>query len=224
MEYYPYHVGVVSCLEQRFSVLMVESYCQFFKNKDQIDLQLLWEAYHDLFTVALKDEQVFAVTGYCTGAEIALAFAQYMHQRHPEQAPYRVLNMEGVFNRKDGVFSLQSENMKDRIHISDTLYEQFPDYDYTGEMLMVMAGHPSTIYDPERGEEKDEKILKMLRDKWESNINDWQSHFPNAPLYQLDCMHVTFPEKKNLERLLQILDDHYRLSAPHIIFSRKVLK
>ena len=203
---------------------MVESYCQFFKNKDQIDLQLLWEAYYDLFTVVLKDEQVFAVTGYCTGAEIALAFAQYMHQRHPEQAPYRVLNMEGVFNRKDGVFSLQSENMKDRIHISDTLYEQFPDYDYTGEMLIVMAGNPSTIRDPERGEERDEKILKMLRDKWESNINDWQSHFPNAPLYQLDCMHVTFPEKKNLERLLQILDDHYRLSAPHIIFSRKVLK
>ncbi len=224
VEYYPYHVGVVSCLEQRFSVLMVESYCQFFKNKDQIDLQLLWEAYYDLFTVVLKDEQVFAVTGYCTGAEIALAFAQYMHQRHPEQAPYRVLNMEGVFNRKDGVFSLQSENMKDRIHISDTLYEQFPDYDYTGEMLIVMAGNPSTIRDPERGEERDEKILKMLRDKWESNINDWQSHFPNAPLYQLDCMHVTFPEKKNLERLLQILDDHYRLSAPHIIFSRKVLK
>ncbi|MGM9698561.1 MAG: amino acid adenylation domain-containing protein [Prevotella sp.] len=221
VEYYPYHEAVVSCLEQRFSVLMVESYCHFFQNEKQIDIQQLWDAYHNLFTVALRDEEIFAIGGYCTGAEIALAFAQYMHQRHPEQTPYRVLNMEGVFNRKDGVYDLHNDSMADRIHISDSLYAQFPAYDYCGEMLIVMAGHPSNTLDPGKGEETDDKVLMMLRNKWESNINDWLSHFPNAALYQLDCMHLTFPEKKNLDRLLQILDDHYRLSASHILFSRR---
>ena len=209
VEYYPYHEAVVSCLEKRFSVLMVESYCQFFQKEKEVDIQQLWDAYHDLFTVALRSEEVSVVSGYCTGAEIALAFVQYFHRRHPERPPYRILNMEGVFNRNDGVYDLDNDVMADRINISNTLYSQFPAYDYCGDMIVVMAGHPSKILDPERGEETDEKVLKMLRDKWESNINDWRSHFPNSPLYLMDCMHVTFPDKKNLEALLQILNDNY---------------
>lgn len=209
VEYYPYHEAVVSCLEKHFSVLMVESYCQFFQNEKNIDIQQLWNAYHDLFTVALRSEQVSVVSGYCTGAEIALAFAQYFHNRHPELPPYRVLNMEGVFNRGDGVYDLHNDAMADRINISNILYSQFPSYDYCGDMMIVMAGRPSNILDPEQGEVTDEKVLKTLRDKWESNIDDWRNHFPHSPFYLLDCMHMTFPEKKNLEALLQILNDYY---------------
>ena len=209
VEYYPYHEAVVSCLEKRFSVLMVESYCQFFQKEEKVDIQQLWDAYHDLFTVALRREEVSVVSGYCTGAEIALAFAQYFHNLHPERPPYRILNMEGVFNRGDGVYDLHNEAMADRINISNILYSQFPPYEYCGDMIVVMAGHPSNILDPEQGEVTDEKVLKTLHDKWESNINDWRSHFPNSPFYLMDCMHMTFPEKKNLEALLQILNDLY---------------
>lgn len=213
VEYYPYNETITTYLEKDFTIFFIESYYNFFLNKEQISLEELFQAYEDIFLVALKGKQIFAITGYCSGAEIAIAFAIYMHKRHPEFL-FRVLNMEGVFNRclyNELTSTINQESLKRRLWIFSELYKNFPSLIYEGPILNVMAGQPANLISPEEGIITDPLLLGKYQKAWLDNLEYWKQRYPTAPYYELDCNHMNFPEMKNLDALRSIILKHWKI-------------
>ena len=212
VEYYPYNEGIATFLEKDFSVFFVESYYKFFLQKDKISLDALFQAYEDIFLVALRDKPIFMITGYCSGAEIAIAFAQYMLRKHPDMSPYRVLNMEAIYNRtlyNELTQTINHQSLKKRIDIFSELYRFLPNLDYQGPIINVMAGEPANLIAPEDGEITDPILLEKYWRAWQNNLDAWQEHYPQAPFYKMACNHMNFPEEKNLVKLREIISKHW---------------
>ena len=182
VEYYPYNEGIATFLEKDFSVFFVESYYKFFLQKDKISLDALFQAYEDIFLVALRDKPIFMITGYCSGAEIAIAFAQYMLRKHPDMSPYRVLNMEAIYNRtlyNELTQTINHQSLKKRIDIFSELYRFLPNLDYQGPIINVMAGEPANLIAPEDGEITDPILLEKYWRAWQNNLDAWNISYTN---------------------------------------------
>lgn len=213
VEYYPYNEPITTYWEKDFSVFFIESYCNFFLNKEHVSLEELFRVYEDLFLVALRGKQIFAITGYCSGAEIAIAFAIYMHERHPEFL-FRVLNIEGVYDRwlyNDLLGTINDESLKKRMRTFNELYKNFPSLNYGGPILNVMAGQPANIISPDEGPITDPLLLERYQHAWKDNMECWKRYYPTAPYYELDCNHMNFAEEKNLDALRSILQKHWNI-------------
>ena len=210
----PFYDSLLHYLARDFSVFVFESCYAFLAKKEQVLLDDLMCSYEAALSEALQGRPVEILTGYCMGAELAVAFAGYMHARHPDRAPYRLLNMEGIYGRVGGtdVSSVPEEALADRIRVTDRLYENFPEMDgYKGDIIHVMAGHCSNVIYPEAGEEIDEDVVRRIRESWEANRRAWRAHYPSAPYYELDCDHWTFFEESNLKALREIIRKHWHI-------------
>lgn len=212
VEYYPYNEIIATFLEKDFSVFFIESYYKFFLQKERVSLSELFQAYEDIFLVALRDKNIFAITGYCSGAEIAIAFAQYMLQKHPDMSPYRVLNMEAIYNRtlyNELTQTVNHDSLKKRMDIFNELYRYLPTLDYQGPIINVMTGEPANLIAPEDGEITDPILLDKYLHAWQDNLDAWPKYYPQMPFYKLKCNHMNFPEERNLHALREIIRKHW---------------
>ena len=210
----PFYDALLRFFARDYSVFVFDSYYDFFVGKDAVSLEVLLHSYEEVLTEVLGDKPVAMLTGYCTGAELAIAFADYMRKKHPEKALYPILNMEGVYRRQETdeiPETITEEPLRGRIRITNELYKGFPLLEYTGPIVHVMAGRPSKMIYWEKGEETDGLILEQMRQASEANHEDWQRHYPNAPYYELDCDHWTFFEEKNLRVLREIIRKHWNI-------------
>lgn len=210
----PFYDALLRFFARDYSVFVFDSYYDFFVGKDAVSLDVLLHSYEEVLTEVLGDKPVAMLTGYCTGAELAIAFAAYMRKKHPEKALYPILNMEGVYRRQEAdeiPETITEEPLRGRIRITNELYKGFPLLEYTGPIVHVMAGKASKMIYWEKGEETDELILEQMRQALEANHKDWQRHYPNAPYYELDCNHWTFFEEKNLRALREIIRKHWNI-------------
>lgn len=207
VDYYPYNEPVVTALEKHFSVFNIESFCNYFINKSEVSLEELLEVYEDIVTVALKDKTIFAVTGYCVGAELSIVFAEYMRNRH-NGMNLQVINIEGIYDRTlYNELNLESDYFGNSLRpkIFNSLYENMPPLNYDGRVINIMVGQPMDL-SPKGKDATDEKAFKeKVYRAWHDNIENWKLHYPNAPLYFVDCSHMYFREKKNLKSFMQIL-------------------
>lgn len=207
VDYYPYNEPVVTALEKHFSVFNIESFCNYFLNKSEISLEELLEVYEDIVTVALKDKTIFAVTGYCIGAELSIVLAEYLRKRHDGMS-LQVLNIEGIYDRtlyNELNFGFDYSDNSMRPSIFNRLYDNMPPLNYEGPVVNIMVGQPMDLL-PKDKEAFDEKEFKeKVYRAWKDNIENWKRHYPNAPLYFVDCSHMYFREEKNLNSFMQIL-------------------
>lgn len=210
----PFYDTLLQFFARSFSVFVFESYYDFFVGKDTVSLDALLQSYEEALEKVLGDKPIAMVTGYCTGAELAIALANNQWRKHPERLPYPVLNMEGIYLRQetDEIPDVITEaSLRERVRITNDLYKGFPALDYAGPIVHVMAGKPSDMIYLEMGKETDETLLEEMRQIHEANRLAWRKHYPNAPYYELDCDHWTFFEEKNLEQLREIIRKHWNI-------------
>ena len=190
----PFYDTLLQFFARSFSVFVFESYYDFFVGKDTVSLDALLQSYEEALEKVLGDKPIAMVTGYCTGAELAIALANNQWRKHPERLPYPVLNMEGIYLRQetDEIPDVITEaSLRERVRITNDLYKGFPTLDYAGPIVHVMAGKPSDMIYLEMGKETDETLLEEMRQIHEANRLAWRKHYPNAPYYELDCSHWT---------------------------------
>lgn len=208
VESYPYNMPVISSFEKNFSVFNIESIYNFFIGGKDVSLQVLFETYEDLMMVALRDKQVLFLTGYCIGAEIAIAFAKFMSQRHPG-INLSVVNIEAVYDRKNYYFlnldTTQKSNDR-RLEIFDKVYADMPELNYDGTVVNIMVNkpilHENQANDEDKTREENEKITKS----WRGNIDNWNSHYPASPCHLLECNHMEVRDRKDiLDRIQDIV-------------------
>lgn len=210
----PFYDGLLRFFAEDFSVFVFDSYYDFFIGKESASLDVLLQSYAKILLEVLEGKPIAMLTGYCTGAELAIALANYMQREHPEKALYPVLNMEAVYQRieTDEIpEEIIEEILRERIRITNELYKNFPALDYNGPIVHVMAANASKMIYLERGEENDERLLEQMRQMLGMNHQAWKEHYPNAPYYELDCDHWTFFEEKNLSALRKIIRKHWNI-------------
>lgn len=210
----PFYDTLLQFFARSFSVFVFESYYDFFVGKDTVSLDALLQSYEEALEKVLGDKPIAMVTGYCTGAELAIALANNQRRKHPERLPYPVLNMEGIYLRQetDEIPDVITEaSLRERVRITNDLYKGFPALDYAGPIVHVMAGKPSDMIYLEMGKETDETLLEEMRQIHEANRLAWRKHYPNAPYYELDCSHWTFFEEKSLDALREIIRKHWNV-------------
>ena len=209
----PFYDQFLQYLTQDFSVFVIESYYDFFVRKSQVSLDRLFKAYETIINELGCPIDV--LTGFCSGAEIAIAFALYMQQEHPDSMPFKILNMEALYKRSTtdrmALPIDKGTSLGNRIKIMNELYKDFPSLDYNGLMVNVFAGNYTPIIHPEIGEVADPGIQKQLKQAWTVNRQTWQKHYPQAPYYELDGDHWTFFEEKNIRTLREIIKKHWNL-------------
>lgn len=208
VESYPYNVPVITSFEEYFSVFNVESIFNFFINRQEVSLDILLKAYEDIFMVALKDKKVFALLGYCIGSEIAIAFAIYMKQRHPD-ITLRVLNLDAVYDRTlycDLNLELGYVTSEKRFEIFNKVYKDLPRLDYDGPIVNIMVNEPTLLETREDGTPVEPEFNERSTRAWKENLENWQNHYPNAPWYMLDSTHLGIRERKEVrDRIKEIL-------------------
>lgn len=212
VEYYPYNERIATFLEKDFSVFVIESFYQYFSQRQSVSLDELMRVYEDLFTVALRDKNIIMVTGYCSGSEIAILFAQHMLKKYPAMKPYSLLNMEAVYNRssyREFYAHIEDETLRRRIAIFRELFKDFPPMEYDGPIVHVMAAEPAPVLIPEQGEMTNPKQKATYLKAFQENLDAWPQHYPTAPFYTLPCHHLNFPEEKNLLQLKAIIEKHW---------------
>ena len=210
----PFYDGLLRFFAEDFSVFVFDSYYDFFIGKESVSLDVLLQFYAKILLEVLEGKPIAMLTGYCTGAELAIALADYMQREHPEKALYPVLNMEAVYQRVETdeiPEEIIEEILRERIRITNELYKNFPALDYNGSIVHVMAANASKMIYLERGEENDERLLEQMRQMLGMNHQAWKEHYPNAPYYELDCDHWTFFEEKNLSALRKIIRKHWNI-------------
>lgn len=209
----PFYDYFLHYLAQDFSVFVIESYYDFFVRKSQVSLNLLFKAYETI--ISELGCPIDVLTGFCSGAEMAIAFALYMQQKHPDSMPFKILNMEALYKRSTtdrmALPIDKGTSLGNRIKIMNELYKDFPSLDYNGWMVNVFAGNYTPIIHPEIGEIADPGIQEQLKQAWMVNRQAWQKHYPQAPYYELDGDHWTFFEGKNIRTLREIIKKHWNL-------------
>ena len=213
VDYYPYNEPVVSCLEKHFSVFCIESFINHFLNKKEVTLDGLLQVYDDIISVALKDKEIFAITGYCVGAELSLALAAYM-QEHHDGLKLQVLNIEGIYDRT--LYNRLNigagyANSPERVRIFDSIYHSMPPLNYSGPVVHVMVNQPMDNLPNTDNAQEIKLYKKNLRRAWSENIENWRTHYPNSPLFFIDCSHMYFREQRNLKQFIAILKKHWKL-------------
>ena len=214
VEYYPYNERIATFLEKDFSVFIIESFYQYFTGSKTVSLEELWRVYEDLFTVALKGREIVMLTGYCSGAEMAILFAQYMLKKYPKRKPFSLLNMEAIYDRNQYAklyADVKEKTVQQRLAIFMDLFKDFPPLNYDGPIVHVMAGEPASLIIPEEGEFRTPEEKEIYLHAFQANLEAWQNHYPQAPFYTMPCHHLNFPEERILNILREIIQKHWSL-------------
>jgi aryl carrier-like protein len=209
----PYYINFIRYFQKDFSIFVFESYHEFFFKKEEISLDVLFDAYTHVLDDILKDKKLFAMTGYCFGSELAIAYANYLLTYKPDMKPPRIINIEGVFERPKGepVPDVEDARIKENHRISEILTNGLPPLFYSGDIIHFMAGIFSNRIYLEFGEVLDENLLKKVHENMKINWENWKKNYPDSPYYQLDCSHSDFFEEKNLQRIRDAIRLHWNI-------------
>ena len=131
-----------------------------------------------------------------------------MQQRH-RGLDLQVINMEGIYDRtlycKIEQKTTQPPSFHKRRDIFDQLYETMPTLNYSGPIINIMVSQPMDFI-PNDDETDEAAFRELVCQAWHDNIENWKRHYPNSPLYFVDCTHLAFREPDNLKKFDAIIE------------------
>lgn len=198
--YAPFHSVLLETFKNDFSIYIVDSYTEFFYgcNENEASVKDLINHYtHIVEKIPLNGQQLI-LTGYCLGAEIAIRVAS-MLSSHP-----MVINMEGIYHRSfETINTLYPDGIVGwKFRLTDHLTSQFSPITYNGSTVHFFCTEPTAIISPEFDEQPQINIEDVKKDM-KINIEDWQRHYPDAPLYLIDCNHYNMMQHPYVDEVLE---------------------
>ena len=210
--YAPFYDAFVSYFRDDFSILVFESHHEFFLHQKEISFNLLFDCWDTALQRMLGSRKIDILTGYCMGSEEAVAFVDYMEQRHPDYKAPHLLNMEGIFYRQKGHPDQMTGNaiVDEHRRITNILTDDMPPLLCKSDMLIFMAKQASRrVYLEFEDELLDDASFEKLKGFHSDNWESWRTHYPNAPFCLLECTHWNFFTPENMSLIRQAIHDYW---------------
>ncbi|WP_455626453.1 non-ribosomal peptide synthetase, partial [Parabacteroides sp.] len=197
----------------KYSLLVLESYNEFFLNKEIYSLEKLLDAYINMLKPILKDKVLFGITGLCLGGEIGLQLAYKLSEA--KIATPKVFVIDGfAFREKiadDGFIEEpgvdQAINIE-RNRISQLLGKSFFFNVYEGETHICLAQQfTKKLRFAHLPEETDPEILKQAFERFSSNAGLWKQLLPNCHIHYINADHWSILKTEAAQEIKQIIDE-----------------
>ena len=207
--FHPFYDNFIAAFKHKYSFFVLESYHEYFLWKDTVNVDILMDFYVNIIDHVLRDRNIYAITGYCIGSELAIHLARRLKQEG--KASPKVLMMEGGYLRPHYTSipqpALEHPLYSEHYRISNALTNSFPETEYDGEIIITLANNASHRLYLEYGEDISEDEYRAHVAEIEENKKNWKTHYPNAPFHLFNATHWTFFDLDNLQELVKIVED-----------------
>lgn len=187
---------------EHYSLLVLESYNEYFRHKDSCTLDILLKAYIDMLIPLLKDKTLFGITGLCLGGEIGLQLACKLSEA--KIATPKVFVIDGFADRdtltNNGFIEEPGVDMAmniERNRISDLLSSSFYFKEYTGETHICLANQfTKKLRFEHLPEETDPEIIEEAYKRFQHNASLWKERLPLCQIHYINANHWDILKKK----------------------------
>ena len=207
----PYHDDLLELLGDRYNILILDSIHEYFYMKKECTFRSLLDNYMKVLPQMLKGKRVFATTGWCIGAEIALQLAVELKQAHI--ASPIVFSLDGYLHRgieqKAPLFVMNFPDVPDEVNrereriknefISSAFFRP-----YSGKVYCFFANQFSKY--PPNGEILSDEEVEFNYKCFKNNPSDWLTLQPGCITQFLDDNHYYFLQKKNMIEVVKVMD------------------
>ncbi|MCF0160138.1 MAG: non-ribosomal peptide synthetase [Bacteroidaceae bacterium] len=196
---------------QDYSVLVFESFCEFFYRKE-VNIHTLLAHYEEVVLPLMRTNPVI-LTGFCSNSEIAMRLAKRITDRHPELPKPHVVMMDAFQYREPEEISPEDAantvaSHRNRILIP--LCNQIGRLAYDGPVLLFQSHTPIYNVDPDQGEITDPDTRRDIERMFRTNLQNWRTHFTDAPLYLIEKDHWHFLCKETLQFVADKMKAHWK--------------
>ena len=190
----PYYDEFTNVMQEKFSILVLESYTEFFLNKESCTLDHLLNAYVNMLKPILKDKTLYGITGLCHGGVIGLQLACRLSDAHI--ATPKVYVLDGFTNKSDTIYSFVEEQNVDmrvnveRNRISELLTKSFFFNRYEGETHICLANKfTKKLRFVNLPEETDPVLLSRAYERFSTNEANWKKLLPDCKIHYINSDH-----------------------------------
>lgn len=213
---YPYfkpsYIDFISILQDKFSILILESYNEYFLNKEICTLDILLASYVKMLRPILKDKVLFGITGLCLGGEIGLQLAYKLAEA--QIASPKVFVIDGFAERNEkhnnGFIEepgISMEINKERNRISDLLSASFFFNHYEGETHICLASEfTKRLRFANQPEETDPIAIKQAYERFRSNASLWKQLLPHCQIHYINACHWDLLKPEASEEIKKIIE------------------
>lgn len=184
----PDYLLLAEHLSKTHSVLVLESYHEYFSHNAMTDWHQTIETYLSIMLKALNGREVRLLCGFCLGGEMALGIASLLDDRNLMKP--QLLLIDSFANRDkslpiamDYPGTSEAVNARRQEETNHLLQTQALS-SYQGDMRLVLAGHFTT----ERMQLSDAALLAARR-QFEENAGVWQKLYPQCRIEWRDAAH-----------------------------------
>ena len=184
----PDYLSLAEHLSKTHSVLVLESYHEYFSHNAMTDWYQTIETYLSIMLKALNGREVRLLCGFCLGGEMALGIASLLNDRNLMKP--QLLLIDSFANRDkslpiamDYPGTSEAVNARRQEETNHLLQTQALS-SYQGDMRLVLAGHFTT----ERMQLSDAALLAARR-QFEENAGVWQRLYPQCRIEWRDAAH-----------------------------------
>lgn len=210
----PFYDEFAKIVGESYSILVLESYNEYFFHKKDCTLEKLLDIYTRILQPILKDKALFGITGLCMGGEIGLQLAHRLSETG--FLPPKVFVIDGFAYRQElsGGDELIEEPGVDfeinieRNRISNQLGESFFFNAYEGETHICLAKHfTKRLRFGNLPEETDPITIKQALERFKANPDLWKQLLPTCQIHSIDADHWSILQTKAAKEIKQIIDN-----------------
>lgn len=200
----PFYDTFFKVFHKRYSIFVFESFNEYFLHKPEISLDHLINHYCEIIHSELRGRTISVITGFCMGSELGVALANRLQVRYPQASQPCIMNLEGVYHRhqSDNEQWGDTDLIQEYSRITTTLNRQQPPMDYTGRIIHFLAQHPTAQLYYEETEAATLTPGESIIRQHSENIQALKQHYPNSPLYLIDCTHWTLLQEDHLHFIM----------------------
>ena len=213
---HPYHDDLLELIKDRYDILILDSIHEYFFMKQDCTYRRLLNHYMEVLPDLLKGRNVFGVTGWCIGGEIALQLAVELKQAHV--ASPIVFSLDGYLHynmeKNAPLFAMNFLNQPEEVNRErDRIKEEFAHSaffrPYSGKVFCFFADEFSKY--PPNGEILSDEEVEFNYRSFLENPADWQKMQPGCVVQFLHDNHYTFLQRKNMIEVVKVMDEQYKL-------------
>lgn len=181
----------------QYSIFIVDYFHSILDTTRITDIEQLMEIYRQMVLPVVQQHNIVCFVGMCLGGEHALLLAHQLYGEQPQKPP--VVIMDGEIDRDTDEdtnahlrFPFLSDEENDlRVSNDFTLMKTYPIFYYQGNLLLFQCREYCDYFswlDPNMTEKK----AKGMRHAFDTCVERWQKHYPNAKIVLLPSDHNNF--------------------------------
>lgn len=195
-------------LYQKYDFLIIEAIYDHFWEV-ATDVPGLLAYYARTVEPMIRERTVYACTGFCMGAELAVGLAELLRRSLGIKPKMVALDGQAWQNPAlCGNYPLlilpgdTDEMIRKRNEIIDHYFRTTPNLIYQGEVAVLLSGffHRKAGLSPD--EKWTEENYRIYRTEYDNCEKLWNQYYPNAPVFRLPTDHWSFFEGESLEQII----------------------